>query len=161
MRIIGRLIAVCLLLWATNATAQRSPELGQVVSAAEAHSRATKGEVVLVDVRTADEWNETGLPASGHALTMHQEPRIFLQRLTQLMGSDRTKPVAIICRTGNRTTMLQAELRKAGFTNVINVAEGMVGGPHGQGWIKTGLPIRPGTASASPPAVSPAAVIGK
>ena len=41
--------------------------------------------------------------------------------------------------------MLQAELKKAGFTNVINVAEGMVGGPHGQGWIKTGLPIRPGT----------------
>ena len=62
---------------------------GRSLSAAEAHARAAKGEVVLVDVRTADEWKETGLPASAHALTMHQEPRTFLQRLTQLMGNDR------------------------------------------------------------------------
>ena len=113
--------------------------------ATEAHAKAVAGEVVLVDVRTPDEWRETGLPASGHAITMHQEARGLLAGLDKAMGGDRSKPLAIICRTGNRTTMLQAELKKVGYTNVINVAEGMAGGPNGTGWVKSGLPTRPGT----------------
>jgi rhodanese-related sulfurtransferase len=119
--------------------------LGTVMSATEAHAKAVAGEVVLVDVRTPDEWRETGLPASGHAITMHQEARGLLAGLDKAMGGDRSKPLAIICRTGNRTTMLQAELKKAGYSNVINVAEGMAGGPNGTGWVKSGLPTRPGT----------------
>ena len=56
-------------------------------------------------------------------------------------GGDKTKPLALICRTGNRTSFLQAELKKRGYTSIINVAEGVVGGPFGPGWLKAGLPV--------------------
>ncbi|MCB1513456.1 MAG: hypothetical protein KDJ18_01315 [Hyphomicrobiaceae bacterium] len=115
---------------------------GEVMTPAEAHEKALKGEIVLVDVRTPDEWKQTGLPASGHAITMHQQGPDFLRQLDQALGGDRSKPLAVICRTGNRTGSLVAPLEKVGYTRVINVAEGMVGGRYGAGWIKAGLPIR-------------------
>lgn len=113
---------------------------GEVMSPADAHEKAVKGEIVLVDVRTPEEWKQTGLPASGHAITM-QGPD-FMKRLDAVLGGDRSKPLALICRTGNRTGSLVAPLEKAGYTRVINVAEGMVGGRYGPGWIKSGLPVR-------------------
>lgn len=150
-KLLGAALAALLLCYGLVQAQRGSADLGNVMSVAEAHGKALKGEVVFVDVRTPEEWKETGLPASAHALSMAQDPRTFLRQLTELMGSDRSKPVAIICRTGNRTTMLQAELKKAGFTNVINVAEGVAGGPNGQGWLRAGLPIRPGSVAGAKP----------
>jgi rhodanese-related sulfurtransferase len=40
------------------------------MSAREAHAKALAGELVLVDIRTTDEWRKTGVPASGYAITM-------------------------------------------------------------------------------------------
>lgn len=124
------------------------------LTVADAHAKAAKGEVVLVDVRTPQEWAQTGVPASAHAVTMHQDGKALLAALDKLLGNDRTKPLAIICRTGNRTTMLQAQLKQVGYTNVINVAEGVAGSRHGPGWFKAGLPTRPGSAAVKPPVVA-------
>ncbi len=115
---------------------------GELMSAADAHAKAMKGEITLVDVRTPDEWKQTGVPASAHTVTMHQAGPQLLKELDQVLGGDRTKPLAIICRTGNRTGSLAGPLQKAGYTNVIDVSEGMAGGRAGQGWAKSGLPIR-------------------
>lgn len=115
---------------------------GEVMTPTDAHEKALKGEVVLVDVRTPQEWQQTGLPASGHAITMHQQGSDFAAQLDKALGGDRSKPLAVICRTGNRTGSLVAPLEKAGYKRVINVAEGMFGGRYGPGWIKSGLPLR-------------------
>jgi rhodanese-related sulfurtransferase len=135
--------AVCIgLLLPPQVLAQRAAT-GQVMGAAEAHAKALAGEVVLVDVRTPEEWAETGVPASAHAVTMHQDGRAFVAGLSQALGGDTTRPLAIICRSGNRTSAIYADLRRAGFSGLINVAEGISGGPHGAGWLKAGLPMRP------------------
>lgn len=125
--------------------------LKPLIPVAEAHARARAGEIVLVDIHTPDEWKETGVPASAHAITMHQDPRAFTQKLLAVMGGDRTRPVALICRTGNRSSNLQAEMRKAGFTRVVDVGEGMAGSRHGKGWLKSSLPIRRGVDVTSAP----------
>ncbi|MCB1528088.1 MAG: rhodanese-like domain-containing protein [Hyphomicrobiaceae bacterium] len=128
---------------------------GELMSPKEANDKAMSGEVVLVDVRTPQEWQQTGLPASGYAITMHQAGPEFMKQLDAALGGDRSKPLAIICRTGNRTSKLVGPLEQAGYTHVINVAEGMVGGRYGPGWIKTGLPLRkyaPGAAAPDLPA---------
>ena len=128
---------------------------GEVMTPAEVNEKALKGEVVLIDVRTPQEWQQTGLPASGYAITMHQAGPEFMKQLDAALGGDRSKPLAIICRTGNRTSNLVGPLEQAGYTHVINVAEGMVGGRYGPGWIKTGLPLRkyaPGAAAPDLPA---------
>ncbi len=133
-------------LFGTGASAQgllgSKEQLGEVVAARDAHESALKGEMVIVDVRSSEEWKETGVPASGFAITMHQDAAIFLNGLDAAMGGDRTKPLALICATGSRTTYLQKPLQQMGFTRVMNVAEGMQGGRFGDGWVKGGLPVR-------------------
>lgn len=115
---------------------------GPNITPKDAHAKALSGELVLVDLRTPNEWLQTGIPASGHSITMHQDPNVFLAQLLDKMDNDKTRPVAIICRTGARTTMLQGQLLQIGFTNVLNVVEGMLGGFAGPGWRSAGLPTR-------------------
>lgn len=115
---------------------------GEVMGAAEAHAKAQKGEITLVDVRTPEEWKQTGVAASAYTVTMHQPGPQLLKQLDEVLGGDRSKPLAIICRTGNRTGSLAGPLRQAGYQNVIDVSEGMAGGRNGAGWVKSGLPVR-------------------
>jgi rhodanese-related sulfurtransferase len=142
---VRKLILTAVLAFAATSSAlwaQSRPTLGTVMTSAQAHTKALAGEIVLVDIRTPEEWRETGIPASASAITMHQDAPKLLAALEKATGGDKTKPLALICRTGNRTTFLQAELQKVGYTSVINVAEGVVGGPNGAGWIKAGLPLK-------------------
>ena len=48
---------------------------------------------------------------------------------------DRSKPVYVMCRTGNRSAQAQKKLKSLGFTNVINVAGGF------EAWKKEDLPF--------------------
>ena len=110
-----------------------------IMTPVEAHDAASAGEVILLDIRTADEWAETGVPASGHAVSMHVPG--FLEKLAELNGGDPSKPVALICARGNRSAFLKGELEKRGFTQIIDVSEGIIGGQNGPGWMKRGLPL--------------------
>jgi rhodanese-related sulfurtransferase len=110
------------------------------MSAPDAMSAALKGEVVLVDIRSRQEWKETGLAAPARPISMHEGG--FLQKLMEVAGGDRNKRIAIICATGGRTRYLQHALAGAGFVNIIDVSEGMMGSPAGPGWLKRGLPVK-------------------
>lgn len=127
-----------------------------IIDAATAHQKAAAGDITLVDIRTPEEWRETGVPASAHAVTLDQPPQALMTKIDALLAGDRSRPLALICRTGNRSSKLAVELRKQGYTNVIDVAEGLAGGRNGQGWAKAGLPLRKGADIASPPAVTAA-----
>ncbi len=48
---------------------------------------------------------------------------------------DHTKPIYVMCRTGNRSARAQTKLKNLGFTNVINVEGGF------EAWKKADLPI--------------------
>lgn len=129
------------------------------MTAAEAHAKAVAGEVVLIDIRTPEEWRETGLPTTAHAINMYEDPKVFLARLATATGGDRNRHIALICRTGNRSNTLQGHLVRAGYTNVTDVSEGMAGGRHGKGWLKHGLPTRLGVMASTPPTVpAPASI---
>jgi rhodanese-related sulfurtransferase len=58
----------------------------------------------------------------------------FFENLATVAPKD--KPVAIICRTGNRTSQLARELmEKHGYTKVYNVKDGITG------WLASGQPV--------------------
>ncbi|MEW5964320.1 MAG: rhodanese-like domain-containing protein [Pseudomonadota bacterium] len=137
---------------AQDATLINPGKASGVLTAAEAHAKATKGELVLVDIRHPEEWKQTGVPESGHAITMHQKGPEFLKQLEAATGGDKSKPVALICATGSRTTYLQAPLQQQGYTTVLNVTEGMMGNRIGKGWLKAGLPVRRWQPGSSAPA---------
>ncbi|KAA6186258.1 rhodanese-like domain-containing protein [Thiohalocapsa marina] len=111
----------------------------QDISAPEAFEKAKAGEVLLVDIRTPREWRQTGV-ATG-ARTIDMTSATFGQDLLAAMDGNKDAPIALICRTGNRTTHTQRALEKLGFTQVYNVKEGMAGSRAGPGWLRRGLPV--------------------
>jgi rhodanese-related sulfurtransferase len=116
---------------------------GTTLTAPEALDKAQTGEITLIDVRTPPEWRQTGV-ASG-ALTIDMTRNTFVQEVLAAVQGDRSAPIVLICRTGNRTGFTQQALEKLGFTNVSHVAEGMAGSAAGPGWVRRGLPVEPCT----------------
>ncbi len=109
----------------------------------EAHMAAVAGDIILVDIRTPPEWAQTGIGEGAIALDMTQKD--FVDSLVKLRNTYPEKPIAVICRTGNRSGYVFDALTKQGFPGLVNVPEGMAGGRNGKGWIPRGLPTYPGT----------------
>ncbi|MEP1208911.1 MAG: rhodanese-like domain-containing protein [Rhizobiaceae bacterium] len=109
-------------------------------ASADAAFKLSQGnKLKLVDIRRPSEWRQTGVGSGAHKISMHQSG--FVARIDALLGGDRSKPVALICARGHRSTNMKARLNALGFTNVTNVKEGMLGSKSGPGWLKRKLPI--------------------
>ncbi len=126
---------------ALNATPVRADEA--TMTPPEAHMAAVAGDIILVDIRTPPEWAETGIGEGAIALDMTQKD--FVDSLVKLRKTFPEKPIAVICRTGNRSGYVFDALNKQGFPGLVDVSEGMAGGRNGKGWIPRGLPTYPGT----------------
>lgn len=111
------------------------------ISAPQAYAAASAGKMMLIDIRTQQEWRQTGVAPGAGRVDFYRGPQVLLQSVLQMTGGDKTTPVALICRTGNRTSHAQQFLKAQGFTQVYNVKEGMVGSAAGPGWLKRGLPV--------------------
>lgn len=112
---------------------------GDKLTVEQAHQAAASGEVTLIDIRTPREWTSSGVGAGAHPLDLRRAD--FIAALTAIVGPDRDHPIALICARGVRSARLSLVLSKAGFTNIIDVPEGMLGSRAGPGWVKTGLPV--------------------
>ncbi|MEP3333733.1 rhodanese-like domain-containing protein [Sedimentitalea sp.] len=112
---------------------------GGTLSVAEAHQQVADGEVVLIDIRRPKEWQRTGVPAGAAPLDMRRDD--FGQALSAIVGPDRSRPIALICARGVRSARLALALSDAGYTNIIDVPEGMLGSAAGPGWLDAGLPV--------------------
>ncbi|MBK1641426.1 sulfurtransferase [Chromatium okenii] len=111
----------------------------------EVLSKLQAGELTLIDIRTPEEWRGSGVVAEAKRIDL-QDPdgaTGFTTKVLAAVNGDKTAPVAVICRTGSRSGYAQRFLQKQGFTNVINIPEGMIGSMAGPGWIERGLPIKP------------------
>lgn len=123
----------------SNSGAELPVKTEGVMDAPTAFEKAKKGELVLLDIRSPQEWKGTGTGEYAERVSMHQKG--FLSKLNALIDNDKSRPIALICATGGRSNFIQGELVKRGYTNVIDVAEGMLGSRSGPGWLKRGLPI--------------------
>ena len=117
--------------------------VGGAVEAADltvqsAYLGARNGDFTLIDIRRPDEWDRTGVPEG--AIPLDMRDRQFVQKLlAQVSGPD--APIALICARGVRSRGLARAMRDAGFTNIIDVPEGMLGSGAGPGWLGAGLPV--------------------
>lgn len=116
---------------------------GPDLSAPEALAAAQAGKLKLIDIRTPAEWRETGVAPDAGRVDFYRGPEVLVPYILQAVKGDRNAPIALICRTGNRTTHAQRFLQDLGFTQVYNVKEGMRGSAAGPGWLKRGLPVEP------------------
>ncbi|MBC8211803.1 MAG: sulfurtransferase [Gammaproteobacteria bacterium] len=85
--------------------------------------------VPVYDIRRPDEWRQTGVVEGSQRLTfVDGSGRLmpdFFTRFSAAVGKD--DPVILICRTGNRSSVLGKHLmEKMGYTKVYNVRDGIV-----------------------------------
>lgn len=115
-----------------------------ILAPAEALSRMEAGTRLLIDVRTPAEWRTTGVPHGAMTVDLngYGGPSGFAAEVEKRLNGDKSRPLAVICRSGHRSTLAQTALLQAGFTDVANVKEGVEGGPNGPGWIGRGLPVQ-------------------
>ena len=110
-----------------------------ILSAPEAFAKAATGKITLIDIRTPAEWAKTGTGAGAIRLDMRRDD--FVSALDKILGGDKSKPVALICARGVRSSRLSRALRESGYSNIIDVPEGMLGSYAGPGWLERGLPL--------------------
>ncbi len=92
-----------------------------------ATERAAKEKIQIVDVRELDEWN------AGH---LSDAVLIPLGQLGARAGElDPSRPVVVVCRSGNRSGTATRLLLKSGFKDVRNLAGGMIA------WVAAGEPV--------------------
>ncbi len=137
MRLLAKItpLFTLLVILATSASAQ----VVQITPDA-ARAKALAGELVLIDIRRPDEWADTGI--ADVALLADMTAPNFIKTILDIRAQNPDTPLAFICRSGNRSGFVTAELYRAGLTNVIDVVEGMSGSGIGPGWVTRGLPVR-------------------
>jgi rhodanese-related sulfurtransferase len=97
---------------------------------AERRLREDPDGPLLLDVREPDEFRAVRAPGAALVPTS-----TFLLRIADV---PRDRPLLVICRTGNRSAGVTGYLLRSGWTDVTNVAGGMVL------WERAGLPVRRG-----------------
>lgn len=135
------LFAITLLIAAPSAWSA-----GDRISAVEAYKQVVNGSLTLIDIRSPGEWEKSQIPKGSLAITMHNPKgkESFKENILEAVGGDRTRPIALICAVGGRSSWAQRYLTANGFTNVFDVSEGMFGrGKQQPGWLKRGLPVEP------------------
>lgn len=95
--------------------------------------------VMLIDIRTEPEWQQTGVVEGAHTITLFDlsgRPREdFVPRLEALLGG-REQAVALICRSGNRSSVAANALTsQLGFSKIYDVSSGM------NGWLSEQRPV--------------------
>ena len=120
--------------------AGRAPAQGRVEwSAKEAYDLISVDRARVIDVRTREEWHETGVGAGVWPVSMHEDrfsERLFAAR--ELAGE---RDIGLICATGGRSSYLLRALLQAGFEGYFDISEGMLGSQKGRGWIESELPL--------------------
>ncbi len=113
------------------------------LSAPDAQRLSVAGELTLIDIRTPEEWRQTGVAQGAKLVNMVHPGGAdgFVSEILKRVDGDADAPIGLICRTGNRTTQIQRLLVSRGLSQVYNITEGMVGSSAGPGWIKRGLPL--------------------
>ncbi len=64
-------------------------------------------------------------------MTIHQPDGLigFIEAMGDTLGEDRSRPIALICARGNRSSLASSALAEAGYTQVYTIREGMLGSP--------------------------------
>lgn len=98
-----------------------------------AREAALADRLILVDIRTPQEWAQTGIGDVAEPLDL-MDPG-FLDGIAAIAERAGPREVALICRSGARSAQAARALADRGIA-VRDVPEGMIG------WLGKGLPVR-------------------
>ncbi len=110
-----------------------------------AWAKAQAGELLIVDVRSKQEWQATGIPKNAKPVTIHDAQGLegFYRKLLAAVDGDKGRRIAVICASGVRSNRARRFLESKGFANIVDISEGMLGNGNAPGWLKRELPTEP------------------
>ena len=90
----------------------------------------SENDVTLLDVRTAEEYSDGHIPGTDFNIDVLEDSftRIAVSKLPE------TKPVALYCRSGNRSKKASQILSSKGY-EVVELSTGF------RGWVASGKPV--------------------
>ena len=106
------------------------------LSPREAHEAAQAKRVLLIDIRRAEEWTDTGLPQGAIALDV--DAPAFEVRIAGLRLDHPGKRIVLIDRTGAQAVAVAQKLAGRGWRDLAGVRGGMLGPG---GWLAEKLPV--------------------
>ncbi|MFK7963949.1 MAG: rhodanese-like domain-containing protein [Burkholderiaceae bacterium] len=138
LRLAGFLSVAALITLMTLSPAQHASAAdSEIEGVVTARQQSAAGEMVLIDIRRPEEWQESGVPDTAIALDMTAKD--FLPRLQEVIEQNPDKRLGLICAVGSRSRYLADWLNRQGVKNVVNVSAGV----HGRnGWLANKLPVR-------------------
>ena len=119
-----KLIAICLYILTTQAFAEVKEVNNQEIIS------LMQNGVPIIDIRRAEEWNDTGVIKQSNLLTFFDKQgnhnvNKWLPKLKNIVKE--SDPVIIICRSGKRSGIVSKFLdEQANFTNVYNASGGIL-----------------------------------
>ncbi|MBI3726353.1 molybdopterin-synthase adenylyltransferase MoeB [bacterium] len=108
---------------------QLQREIPEVLARDVARSREQGEEVVLLDVRTREEWDQGHAPGAIHI------DRGYLELKAEQIVPDKSKRVVCYCAGGTRSLFAAQALRTLGYQRVESLTKGF------GGWKEAGLPF--------------------
>jgi molybdopterin/thiamine biosynthesis adenylyltransferase/rhodanese-related sulfurtransferase len=98
------------------------------VSPLETETLRERGDVAIVDVREASEWDQGHVPGATHI------SKSYIEQQIEAAVPDRDSPVVLYCAGGVRSLFAAQTLRQLGYTDVASMSGGF------QQWKSQGLP---------------------
>jgi glyoxylase-like metal-dependent hydrolase (beta-lactamase superfamily II)/rhodanese-related sulfurtransferase len=99
------------------------------LSVAELNKQMANGELQIVDVRRPGEY------VNGHVPRALNAPLASLDKSLGPLPLEKSKPTAVICAGGYRSSAAASLLQKQGFSNLLNVSGGT------GAWVNAGYPV--------------------
>ena len=111
----------------------------------QAWQQARAGKLTIIDVRTPQEWRQSGVPKGAARATIlpGDDNSSFMERVRRITGGDKAAPIAMICRSGVRSQRAAMMLRAEGYSNVQDIKGGFIGDGRTTGWVTRKLPKQP------------------
>ncbi|HEU4571385.1 MAG TPA: molybdopterin-synthase adenylyltransferase MoeB [Candidatus Limnocylindrales bacterium] len=98
------------------------------VTPIEADALRERGDVAVVDVREASEWDQGHVPGATHI------SKSYIEQQIEAAVPDRDREVVLYCAGGVRSLFAAETLQELGYTNVASMSGGF------QAWKSQGLP---------------------
>lgn len=124
-----------------------STELGQL-SPQQLTQLHQQKKALILDIRTPEEWKATGIIPNSHPLQFfdkkgNNDPDKWLAEVKKLQA-DKDQPIVLVCRSGNRSSMVGKLLtQKLKMNNIHHLSNGM------SHWLKSSQPVEKCTATLS------------
>lgn len=106
-----------------GANAQQNDTI-KILNPSEFKEAINSKDVQLVDVRTADEFNDGAIESAVNIDFFQQEN--FIKEFEKL---DKEQPVYLYCRSGNRSQQAAVKLKAMGFTKIYDLQGGYINWP--------------------------------